>query len=314
VDEARKGILAMVGACGIWGLSSMYYKLLAHVPPEEVLGHRTLWSLVFFGLVLAVQGRLGELGRLVARPRALAVVAVAALMISVNWFLFILSIQIGHAVEASLGYYIFPLVAVALGFAVLGERHSAAKWGAVGLACVAVAVLTWGLGVAPWVALALAATFGVYGLIKRGVPSGPVVSVTAEVLLLAPLALLWLWGVHAQGWAGLTGRTLGAFGHDLSDSVMLMLSGPLTATPLILFSYASKRVSYATIGLVGYINPTLQFLVATIVFHEAFTPWHALAFGLIWAALALYSAESLRQERAARRASVRLGTSGTTRT
>ncbi|TCM84720.1 EamA family transporter RarD [Rhodovulum steppense] len=312
MEEARKGVLAMVAACVIWGLSSMYYKLLAHVPPEEVLGHRTLWSLVFFGLVLAGQGRLAEIGALMARPRALALVALAALMISANWFLFIYSIQIGHAVEASLGYYIFPLVAVALGFLFLGERHSAPKWVAVGLACVAVTGLTWGLGVAPWVSLALAGTFGIYGLVKRGVAAGPVVSVTAEVVLLAPLALVWLWGVHAQGWTGLTGRHLATFGHDLSDSLLLMLAGPLTATPLILFSYAARRVSYATVGLVQYINPTLQFLVATLVFREAFTPWHAMAFGLIWAALALYSAESLRGERAARRASIRSGTSDTT--
>ncbi|SIO29175.1 chloramphenicol-sensitive protein RarD [Rhodovulum sp. ES.010] len=310
--EARNGVLAMVGACVIWGLSSMYYKLLAHVPPLEVLGHRTLWSLVFFGLVLAAQGRLTEIARLVARPRALAVVFLAALAISTNWFFFIFSIQTGHAVEASLGYYIFPLVAVALGFAFLGERHSAAKWVAVAMACIAVAGLTWGLGVAPWASLALAGTFGIYGLLKRAVPAGPVVSVTTEVLLLAPLALVWLWGVHAQGWTGLTGRHLATFGHDLSDSLLLMLSGPLTATPLILFSYASKRVSYATVGLVQYLNPTLQFLVATMVFREAFTPWHGFAFALIWAALALYSAESLRQERASRRASISVGTSGTT--
>ncbi|ARE38515.1 RarD [Rhodovulum sp. P5] len=313
MDEARKGVLAMIGASVIWGLSSMYYKLLAHVPPEEVLGHRTLWSLVFFGLVLAGQGRLGELARLLTRPRALALVAFAALMVSTNWFFFIYSIQIGRAVEASLGYYIFPLVAVALGYLLLGERHSPVKWGAVGLACLAVAGLTWGLGAAPWVSLALAVTFGLYGLAKRGVPAGPVVSVTAEVFLLAPVALVWLWGVHGHGWPGLTGRTLATFGHDLSDSVLLMLSGPLTATPLILFSYAAKRIGYATLGLVGYVNPTLQFFVATLVFGEAFTGWHAFAFALIWTALAIYSAESLRQDRAARRASIKASTSSTTR-
>lgn len=312
--EARAGVIAMVGACVIWGLSSMYYKLLAHVPPLEVLGHRTLWSLVFFGLVLAAQRRLPELARLIVQPRAMAAVGLAALMISVNWFLFIYSIQVGRAVEASLGYYIFPLVAVALGFLLLGERHSALKWAAVGLAFLAVAGLTWGLGVAPWVSLALALTFGVYGVIKRGVGAGPVVSVTAEVLLLAPLALVWLWGVHAQGWADMTGRTLATFGHDLSDSLLLMLSGPLTAMPLILFSQASQRLRFATVGLVGYLNPTLQFLVATLVFREAFTLWHGLAFALIWTALALYSAESLRQDRAARRAATSAGTSGTTRT
>lgn len=313
MEETRKGILAMVAACCIWGLSSMYYKLLAHVPPLEVLGHRTLWSLVFFGLVLAAQGRLVELWRLIARPRALAVVFLAALAISTNWFFFIYSIQIGRAAEASIGYYIFPLVAVAIGFVVLGERHSAPKWIAVALAALAVGVLTWGLGVAPWIALALAGTFGLYGLIKRSVPAGPVVSVTCEVLLLSPLALIWLWGVHVQGWGGLTGRVLATFGHDLSDSLLLMLSGPLTATPLILFSYASKRVSYGTVGLVQYINPTLQFLVATLVFREHVTGWHIAALGLIWTALALYSGESLRQDRAARRAVISAGTSGRTR-
>jgi len=312
--EPQKGILAMAAACGIWGLSSMYYKLLAHVPPLEVLSHRTLWSLVFFGLVLAGQGRLGELGRLFKSARTLAFVLLAALAISVNWFFFIFAIQIGKAMESSLGYYIFPLVAVALGFLFLGERHSAVKWGAVGLAFAAVTGLTLGLGVAPWLALALALTFGLYGFIKRAVPAGPVVSVTGEVLLLSPLALIWLWGVHSQGWDGMTGRSLGTFGHDLSDSLLLMLSGPLTATPLILFSYASKRVSYATVGLVGYINPTLQFLVATFVFDEAFTPWHGFAFALIWSALVLYSWDSLRQDRAARSADISAGTSGTTLT
>lgn len=314
MSEARKGVLAMVTACAIWGLSSMYYKLLAHVPPLEVLSHRTLWSLAFFGLVLAVQRRLSEIALLLSRPRALATVALAALAISTNWFFFIYAIQIGRAVEASLGYYIFPLVAVALGFAVLGERHSAPKWAAVGLACVAVAGLTWGLGVAPWISLMLAGSFGLYGLIKRAVQAGPVVSVTAEVLLLAPLALVWLRGVHGSGWGGLTGRTLATFGHDLSDSLLLIVSGPLTATPLILFSYASKRVSYAAVGLVQYINPTLQFLVATMIFREPFTLWHGLAFGLIWSALMLYSGDSLRQERALRRASISPSTSGTTRT
>ncbi|MEX5726774.1 chloramphenicol-sensitive protein RarD [Rhodovulum iodosum] len=314
MDEAKKGVLAMVAACCIWGLSSLYYKLLSHVPPLEVLSHRTLWSLVFFSAVLLVQGRLGLVGALFSRPRALGLVAMAALFISTNWFFFIYSIQIGRAVEASLGYYIFPLVAVMLGFVFLGERHSAAKWVAVVLAALAVAGLTWGLGAAPWVSLVLAATFGLYGLIKRGVDAGPVVSVTTEVLLLAPLALIWLWGVHVQGWTGLTGRSLGAFGADWGDSLLLMASGPLTATPLILFSFASKRVSFATVGLVQYLNPTLQFLVATLAFREPFTPWHAMAFGLIWTALLLYSGESLRQDRAARRASVSSVTEATTRT
>lgn len=303
MSEASKGVAAVVGACVIWGLSGMYYKLLSHVPPLEVLAHRTLWSLVFFGVVLAVQGRLGQLLALLRSWRVMALVAFAAVMISANWFTFIFSVQTGRAMQASLGYYMFPLVAVIFGFVLLGERLTRLQWGAVALAVVAVLVLTAGLGVAPWISLFLAVSFGLYGLLKKGSGAGPVVSVTGEVLLLAPLALAWLFGVHMLGWTGVTGANLGTFGHDLSDSLLLAFSGPITAGPLILFSYATKRVSLASVGLVQYLNPTLQFLVATLVFLEPVSRWHAIAFPLIWVALALYSWESLRQERALRRAS-----------
>jgi len=311
MSEPAKGVLAMVATCMIWGLSAIFYKQLTHVPPLEVLSHRTLWSLVFFSAVLLLQGRLGEVVHVMRSARTLALIVVAAVMISANWFLFILSIQIGRAVESSLGYYIFPLVAVLLGALALGERLRPLQWGAVAIATLAVLLLTYGLGGAPYISLVLAFTFGIYGLVKKRVAAGPVVSVTTEVLVLAPLAALWLWGVHTQGWTGLVGRNLGAFGHSWHDSIFLILSGPLTAVPLMLFSYASKRISYATQGLVQYINPTLQFLVAVLVLGEGFTGWHALAFPLIWTALALYSLEALRQDRAARRASVKAGTSPT---
>jgi chloramphenicol-sensitive protein RarD len=314
MGEAQRGVMAMVGACLIWGLSPLYYKLLVHVPPLEVLSHRTLWSMVFFGIVLLFQGRMGQVLQLLGNVRRLALVVLAALSISANWFLFIYSIQVGRAVEASLGYYIFPLVAVLLGVVVFRERLSLAKISAVALAVVAVLVLTLGLGAPPWISLALAFSFGIYGVIKKGVSAGPVVSVTAEVLMLAPLALIWLWGVHFQEWQGLTGRNLGVFGNNLRDSLLLLLSGPLTATPLILFSYASRRVALATIGLVQYLNPTLQFSVAVLIFAEPMTRWHAIAFPLIWLALAVYSLETLRQDRSARRAAAKSVTVGTTPT
>lgn len=314
MGEAQRGVMAMVGACLIWGLSPLYYKLLVHVPPLEVLSHRTLWSMVFFGIVLLFQGRMGQVLQLLGNVRRLALVVLAALSISANWFLFIYSIQVGRAVEASLGYYIFPLVAVLLGVVVFRERLSLAKISAVALAVVAVLVLTLGLGAPPWISLALAFSFGIYGVIKKGVSAGPVVSVTAEVLMLAPLALIWLWGVHFQELQGLTGRNLGVFGNNLRDSLLLLLSGPLTATPLILFSYASRRVALATIGLVQYLNPTLQFSVAVLIFAEPMTRWHAIAFPLIWLALAVYSLETLRQDRSARRAAAKSVTVGTTPT
>ena len=304
----------MVGATVIWGFSAMYYKLIAHVPPLEVLAHRTIWSLVFFAAVLALRGRLGELRQLIAAPRSLGLVVLAALAISANWFVFIYSIQTGRAVEASLGYYIFPLVAVLFGLVIFGERLGRLKWLAVGLAALAVLVLTWGLGVAPWISLWLAVTFGLYGLLKKQLAAGPTVSVTAEVMVLAPLALVWLWGVHSQGWGGLVGRNLGIFGQDLTDSLLLMFSGVLTAMPLMLFTTASRSLPLGTVGVMQYINPTLQFAVAALVFAEPVTRWHWIAFPLIWIAVALYSAETLRQDRSARRLSAKVATSGTSET
>ena len=312
MSETGKGMIAMIAATVIWGLSGLYYKLLAHVPPLEVLAHRTLWSLVFFGGIILAQRRAGDIVRLLRRPRDLALVAFAAVMISTNWFLFIYSIQVGHAVEASLGYYIFPLVAVLLGMVVYREGLTRPKWLAVTLAAIAVVVLTWGLGVGPWISLALAFTFGLYGLVKKGLAAGPIASVTAEVTLLAPLAVIWLVGVHNLGWEGLVGRNLGAFGEDLSTSLLLAFSGVLTGTPLVLFAKASRALPMGSVGVLQYINPSLQFAVAAIAFGEVVTRWHWIALPLIWTALALYSAETFRQDRASRRLARSSATSATT--
>ncbi len=255
------------------------------------LAHRTVWSLVFFLTVLAVQGRVAQLPRLLF-SRAVPAIALSALMISANWFGFIWSIQAGRAIEASLGYYIFPLVAVMIGLVAFREGLSPGQWAAIALAVLAVLVLTVGLGAAPWIALFLAVTFGVYGLLKRQVEAGPVLSVAAEVALLAPLAAIWLWGVHGGHWG-----TGGAFGASTRDTVLLAFSGVVTGLPLMLFSYATKRVRMATVGLVQYLNPTLQFAVAALVFTEPVTRWHLIAFPLIWAALAIYSFAVLRSER-----------------
>jgi chloramphenicol-sensitive protein RarD len=295
MGEGRKGVAAIVAAAVIWGLSGIYYKLLTPVPPLEVLSHRTLWSLAFFGVVLTAQRRGAEVAAAFARPRVLAALAISATMVAVNWLGFIWAVQTGRALEASLGYYIFPLFAVALGFLVRGERFTAAQTAAVGLAAAAVMVLTLGLGVAPWLALMLAASFGAYGLIKGLVPLGPGLSVFVETVILAPLALAWLWGVHGGHFIDIGGRSGAVFGRDLGMSAMLVFSGPLTATPLMLFAYAARRIAYGTLGLIQYLNPTLQFLVAVLLFGEPFTVWHAIAFPLIWGGLALYSWDGWRR-------------------
>ncbi|MDI3337400.1 EamA family transporter RarD [Defluviimonas aestuarii] len=291
MSEAAKGVAAMVLACVVWGLSALLYKAIAHVPPPEVLAHRTLWSLVFFLVVLAIQGRLRLLPGLIG-SRAVWLVALAALLVSANWFGYIWSVQNERVIEASLGYYIFPLVAVLIGWVIYRERLAPLQWLAVELAALAVLVLTVGLGAAPWIALYLAVTFGLYGLLKRQIEAGPVVSVAGEVTVLAPIAAIWLWGVHTGHWG-----TGGAFGKGWSDSLLLAVSGVATGGPLMLFSYAMKRVRMATVGLVQYLNPTLQFALAALLFAEPVTLWHMIAFPVIWAALGLYSFSVLRQER-----------------
>ncbi|TMV06352.1 EamA family transporter RarD [Ruegeria sediminis] len=296
MTQAFRGILAMVGACTIWGLSPLYYKLLAHVPPPEVLSHRTLWSVILFAGVLAVQGRLSEIGTAFRGRRQVGVIALAAAMISVNWFVFILSVQIGRTTEASLGYYIFPLMTVFVGWLWFGERLGIAQWGAVALALAAVLVLTVGLGVTPWISLILATSFAVYGALKKGLALGPVVSVTCEILIYLPFWLVLLAWYHGNG--------QGHFGTGWQTSLLLVLSGPLTAVPLILFSYAARRVRLSTVGVLQYINPTLQFFCAVLAFGEPFTLWHQIAFALIWSAVAIFSFAALSQDRAARRASI----------
>lgn len=303
MQDARAGVAAMVAACTIWGLSPLYYKLLADVPPFEVLAHRTLWSAGFFVCLLLWQSRLGRLRAALTGRRQVATLLFAAVMISINWFLFIVSVQIGRTTDAALGYYIFPLVSVLLGMVIFGERLGRGQAVAVALAGVAVVVLSVGLGTPPWFALMMAISFGLYGVVKKRLTVGPVVSVTAEVLLLCPLAAGWLIWLHLT-----TGS--GVFGGDLRISLLLMLSGPLTGLPLILFSYASQRVALATLGLLQYINPTLQFLCAVMIFGEPFGTVHIVAFGLIWTALALYSRAAWRQQSARRRASMTAGAVG----
>ncbi|MBT6507826.1 MAG: EamA family transporter RarD [Marinovum sp.] len=288
--EVQKGVLAMVVACLVWGLSPLYYKMLVSVPPIELLSHRTLWSMVLFALILFMQGRLrGALGVL-GNKNIMATLFIAALMIAFNWFIFIYSIQINRATETSLGYFIFPLVSVIFGVVLFRENLSRAQISAVLLAAFAVLILTYGLGQVPWIALSVSISFGIYGVIKKSLSIPAIVTVTLEVLLLSPIALMILYFYHASGSGG-------QFGQSASISLLLILSGPMTATPLILFSYATRRVALATVGILQYINPSLQFLCATVLFLEPLSIWHAVAFPLIWFALALYTWASFQTAR-----------------
>jgi chloramphenicol-sensitive protein RarD len=309
MTEAVKGVLAIVLACVIWGFATLYYKAMAHVPPVEMLAHRGLWTLLFFGAVLWLLGRWAEVWRLISGPDRALVMFVSGI-VALNWGLFIYAIQAGYAVEASLGYYILPLVSVVMGVTLLGERLSLFQGLAVGLACLAVLVLTWGLGVAPWMALALAFSFAPYLLVKKRLAAAAVVSVTAEVLLIAPFAMVWLLGAHFGGWLAF-GRAGGLFGSDTYTTLMLPVTGLITGGPLVLFSWGAQRVRLSTLGLVQYLNPSLQAVTAVLILHEPFTRWHGVAFGMIWAGLAVYSFEVWRQDRALRNTVSRAATSAT---
>lgn len=297
VNERSKGILSLIAVCLIWGLSTIYYRALAHVPPAEVLAHRTVWSLLLFVAVLGGQRRLADLPRALLSPR-LGRILLAAVMVSSNWGLFIWSVQNGHVVESSLGYYIYPLLSVVAGVVLFRERLRPAQWLAVATAAMAVSLLTWGLGAAPWISLGLALSFAFYGVVKKALPLDPILSVAAEVAVLAPLAAGWLVALHL----GLTPAAPRAahFGSDPGTTLLLIGSGPLTAVPLILFARAARSVDLATVGLLFYLNPTIQFLVAVLLFGEVFTRWHAIAFAMIWAAVALFTAAGRGPARAGR--------------
>lgn len=277
-------------AFGIWGLYPLYLRQLAGVPPLEVTLQRSVWSLVFLAVVLSALRRWSWLPQVLRQPRELLRFVCSALLLTVNWLVYVLAVMQGHVLEASLGYFINPLVSVLLGVLVLGERLRPVQWLAVGLAAAGVAWLTLHTGRLPWMALVLAGSFGVYGLLRKTATLGALEGLTLETLITAPLmlpALVWITttqgGALTQGNPGLVG--------------WLLLSGPLTALPLICFAAAARRLPLATLGLVQYLSPTLQFLLGVWVFHEPMQPARLLGFVLIWSALALYSAEALLRAR-----------------
>ena len=306
-------MLAMAAASTIWGLSPLFYKPLDHVPPGEIMSHRVVWSFVIFALVLAVQGRF----RLVLAPltgslKTFGLAVVAAIMVALNWFFLIYAVLTERTTDASLGYFIFPLVAVLIGAVVLREQFTPLQKAAVAIAAAGVLVLTLGLGTAPWISIILATSFAVYGYLKKNTSESPIASVANEALIISPFALCWLIGVHFFDLAGIGGQTGGYFGARMFETFMFVFSGVMTASPLILMAYASQRILYAELGLVQYLNPTLQFLAATLVFGEPFTVWHGMAFPAIWIALLLFSASTLGYARFSRKPSINADTESTT--
>lgn len=275
----RRGAASAVAAFFLWGLFPLYWKQLSAVPALEVVAHRTAWGFACVALWVALRGRWRDAAAPAGRPRTLLVLAAGAVLIGVNWLLYIWAVTHDHVMQASLGYYINPLVNVLLGVAVLRERLSRPQALAVALAAAGVAVLTVGYGRFPWIALALASTFGLYGLVRKTVAADAVIGLLWETAILTPAAVGYLATLGARG--------AGAFGTSARASVLLVLGGAVTALPLALFAYGARALPLSRLGFIQYLSPSLQFLLAVLLYGEPFTAAHAVTFACIWAALVL---------------------------
>ncbi|MFZ5442495.1 MAG: EamA family transporter RarD [Myxococcota bacterium] len=282
---SRQGLALGAAAYLMWGLFPLYWPLLKPLGSLEILAHRVTWSLGVVLAMLAVTGRLRWYRQV--EGRRLAALTLAALLISFNWLLYIWAVNSGHVVETALGYFINPLVSVLLGVFLLGERLRRAQWLVLSGALAGVLVLAFDAGRPPWIALGLAPSFGLYGLVKKRAAVGAVESLAFETSVLFPFALGWLVWLELQGQGG--------FGHvGTAKNLLLIGAGVMTAVPLICFGAAANRIPLGTLGLLQYLAPSLQFLFGVLVFHETMSPGRWLGFALIWASLALFVAEGLR--------------------
>jgi chloramphenicol-sensitive protein RarD len=294
MPESRRGVLYGIAAYTMWGLFPLYWPLLKPAGALEILAHRIAWSLVAVVAILAVRRHWSWFRELMRTPRKVGLLALAAAIVTVNWGVYIYAVNTGHVVESALGYFINPLVSVLFGVFLLKERLRPWQWGAVGLGTLAVVVLTLDYGRLPWIALVLAVSFGTYGLVKKIAQVSAAESLTIETLVLLLPALGYL--VYLQGQGGATFGSLGA-GHAL----LLAGGGVITAVPLLCFTSAAIRVPLTTLGLLQYIAPVLQFLVGVFVVHEVMPPSRWAGFAIVWLALSVFTWDSLRATRQARR-------------
>jgi chloramphenicol-sensitive protein RarD len=291
-SEGRRGIAFGFGAYLLWGIFPLYFRLLKRSGAVEIVLHRVLWSLVICLVLIAATRAWGELKVILRSGRQVGVLGTAAVALALNWGVYIYAVNSGQVVEASLGYFINPLVTVALGVLVLRERLRPTQWAAVGVGALAVAVLTVAYGRLPYIALILAASFGLYGLIKNRVGDdvGAVAGLTTETLVLAPIA--------AAGVALLAANGQSTFGSNSPwEGLLLISTGVITVAPLLLFASAARRVPLTTIGLLQYLTPVLQLLCGVVLLGEQMAAARWAGFGLVWAALAILTFDSLRNAR-----------------
>ncbi|MBR0553905.1 EamA family transporter RarD [Sphingomonadaceae bacterium LXI357] len=282
-----------MGAYLLWGLMPLYFKTLASVMPTEIVAHRILWALLLVITLVAWRRSLAAWIGYLKTPAVLRLMMASAALIAINWLAYIWAVNHDHVVAASLGYFLNPLVNVLLGMLVFHERLDRLQWLAVALAASGVATMAWAAPGGLWISLTLACSFGFYGMVRKLAPIGPLEGLASETLLLSPIALLYLI------WLGAHGSL--AFGSSPGIDALLIFSAVTTALPLLLFASAARQLRYATLGLLQYIAPTLQFVLGVFVFGEAFTVRMAASFGLIWIGLAVFTGNALANHRRARR-------------
>jgi len=283
----NRGIAYASAAYLLWGVFPVYFKALQGVAPLEILGHRIVWSLMVCAVLLLLLRRLQWLADLRRQPRVLLWFAASSVLVAANWFVYIWAVNASRVVDASLGYFINPLVNVLIGAAFLHERLRSAQWVAVGVAAIGVSWLTWQAGAVPWIGLLLALSFGLYGLLRKTAALGAIEGLTLETVLLTPIAAAYLL------WLVQTGQS-GFVDGDAATRLLLAAAGPVTAVPLLLFAAGARRIPFSTLGLLQYLGPSLQLLIGVWLYHEPFAE-RAPGYVLIWIALAVFSVEGIVQ-------------------
>ena len=281
-NAASRGFLFALSAYLLWGLLPLVMKAVAHIPAAEVVAHRVVWSVPIAGAALLFLGRTADVKAALRSPRTVLMAAVTAAFISCNWGIYVWAIAADRAVETALGYYINPLVSVVMGAVLLGEKLSRSQVAAIGLAAVAVLVLAFDAGGVPWVSLALAMTFAIYGFLRKTLPIGPSQGFFLEVMILCVPALAYIVWLQMRG----EGHFVASDPYDIA---LLVVCGPVTAVPLMLYAFGAKLLRYSTIGIMQYIAPSIIFLIAIFIFGEPFSQMRLVAFAIIWAALAIYT-------------------------
>jgi chloramphenicol-sensitive protein RarD len=281
----NKGVWNGIGAYALWGFFPIYWKFLHQVPALQVIGHRISWSFILLIAVIVFTKQWKEFRSAALKPKTLAIYAIASVLLTINWLVYVWGVNAGFIVETSLGYFINPLLSVLLGVVFLRERLRLAQWIPVGLAAAGVTYLTVAYGRLPWIALSLAFSFGIYGLVKKLAPLGSLYGLTVETAIVFPFALLYLIFVNVAG--------DGAFFHtSLSTDLLLIGTGVVTSIPLLMFASAARQIPLTMIGVLQYIAPTLQFLIGVFLYHEPFDQRRLIGFSLVWLALIIFWLEN----------------------